>query len=190
MKLIIYLSKYIKKLTDLTSISSSTYDDNYGCKNATYSSSNSSYNNIEKHIDNSELYYNNELKVFKITKNKNEKKMKNKRKDDSASRNNSNNISVNTEIETSDIVECIDIFQSLAMSIMDDINNQLMINKKKCSIDINNEAIRIHHHYCSEIDVSHQVLHDRLLVYCYHYSNNYKLNIDFILIFISASKNL
>lgn len=162
MKLMIYLSKYIKKLTDLTSISSSTCDDFYGCKNATYSSSNSSY------IDNSELYYNNELKVFKITKNKNEKKMKNKRKDDSASRNNSNNIpiSVNTEIERSDIIECIDIFQSLAMSIMDDINNQLIINKKKCSIDINNEAIRIHHHYCSEIDVSHQVLHDRLLVYC------------------------
>jgi len=171
MKLMIYLSKYIKKLTDLTSISSSTYDDNYGCRNTTHSSSNSSYNNIEKSIDNSELYYNNELKVFKISKSKNEKKMKNKRKDDSTSRN--NNISVNTEIETSDVIECIDIFQSLAMSIMDDINNQLIINKKQYSIDIDNEAIRIHHHYCSEIDVSHQVLHDRLIVYCYYYNYYY-----------------
>ena len=171
MKLMIYLSKYIKKLTDLTSITSSTYDDNYGCRNTTYSSSHSSYNNIEKSIDNSELYYNNELKVFKTTKSKNEKKMKNKRKDDSASRN--NNISVNMEIETSDIIECIDIFQSLAMSIMDDINNQLIINKKQYSIDIDNEAIRIHHHYCSEIDVSHQVLHDRLIVNCYYYNSYY-----------------
>ena len=171
MKLMIYLSKYIKKLTDLTSITSSTYDDNYGCRNTTYSSSNSSYNNIEKSIDNSELYYNNELKVFKTTKSKNEKKMKNKRKDDSASRN--NNISVNMEIETSDIIECIDIFQSLAMPIMDDINNQLIINKKQYSIDIDNEAIRIHHHYCSEIDVSHQVLHDRLIVNCYYYYSYY-----------------
>ena len=171
MKLMIYLSKYIKKLTDLTSITSSTYDDNYGCRNTTYSSSNSSYNNIEKSIDNSELYYNHELKVFKTTKSKNEKKMKNKRKDDSASRN--NNISVNMEIETSDIIECIDIFQSLAMSIMDDINNQLIINKKQYSIDIDNEAIRIHHHYCSEIDVSHQVLHDRLIVNCYYYNSYY-----------------